>query len=190
MLERGAAVATQPRRLDECAAESAVTRVLRDLWDLGPRLLQGPLGTGLTSTGSDQPLHGSGQGSLRVPGLNAVGCRRKRIVPAATIEQAPGEESLDHAGDDPRIELLEERPRLADAALHQLVLAQGGADEHQVDVASNRLECQPCRLGVAKRIRQHRDRFGLTVVPVRQPDADGDVDLDLLEPGGASQLTR
>jgi len=70
------------------------------------------------------------------------------------------------------------------------VPAQGRADEQQVDVAANRLDGQPCRLRIAKRVRQPRDRFGLTAVAARQPDTDRDVDLELLEPGGASELMQ
>jgi len=84
-----------------------MTRILCDLRDLGPRLLKRPLSTGLTSPGRDQPLHGSGQGSLCVPGPDAVSRRRKRLVPAPAIEQAPCKESLDYETRDPRIELLQ-----------------------------------------------------------------------------------
>src|SRR2546430_1052754 len=61
----------------------------------------------------DQPLDGPGHGNVPVPGLDAERGRRERLLPASSIEQAPGEKSVERPAGNPRIELLAKLPRLA-----------------------------------------------------------------------------
>src|SRR5205085_3801613 len=120
-----------------------VASVIGGLRELDPGLRQHPRGVGSASTSRDQPLDGPGHGNVPVPGLDAERGRRERLLPASSIEQAPGEKSVERPAGNPRIELLAKLPRLAGDRIDQLVLTQGRGDEYEVDVGSNRLDGQP-----------------------------------------------